>query len=130
MTNNGLEALNSVFKVERTLSVATIMEGTWYKYAKWFDKREMEPLRGIIYRALSVRYMRNVANVRDLRRRWYMRYQITRLKWSASGSIDLKPPSIPSPPYSTLLHSSLVEAAHLICPHTPDDVIFSSYSFS
>jgi hypothetical protein len=44
MTNNGSEALNSVFRVERTLPVALIMEGTWYKCAKWFDKREMEAL--------------------------------------------------------------------------------------
>jgi hypothetical protein len=34
MTNNGSEALNSVFRVERTLLVAAIMEGTWYKCAK------------------------------------------------------------------------------------------------
>jgi hypothetical protein len=44
MTSNGSEALNSVFRVERTLPVAAIMEGTWYKCAKWFDKREMEAL--------------------------------------------------------------------------------------
>jgi hypothetical protein len=44
MTNNGSEALNSVFRVERTLPIAAIMEGTWYKCAKWFDKREMEAL--------------------------------------------------------------------------------------
>jgi hypothetical protein len=29
MTNNGSEALNSIFRVERILSVAAIMEGTW-----------------------------------------------------------------------------------------------------
>jgi hypothetical protein len=34
MTNNGSEALNNVFRVERTLSFTTIMEGTWYKCAK------------------------------------------------------------------------------------------------
>jgi hypothetical protein len=44
MTSNGSEALNSVFRVERTLPVAAIMEGTWYKCVKWFDKREMESL--------------------------------------------------------------------------------------
>jgi hypothetical protein len=44
MTSNGSEALNSLFRVERTLSVAAFMEGTWYKCAKWFDKREMEVL--------------------------------------------------------------------------------------
>jgi hypothetical protein len=44
MTSNGSEALNSVFRVERTLPVAAIMEGTWYKSAKWFDKREMKAL--------------------------------------------------------------------------------------
>jgi hypothetical protein len=44
MTSNGSEALNSVFRVERTLPVTAIVEGTWYKYAKWFDKREMETL--------------------------------------------------------------------------------------
>jgi hypothetical protein len=44
MTNNGSEALNSVFRVERILPVAAIIEGTWYKYAKWFYKREMEAL--------------------------------------------------------------------------------------
>jgi hypothetical protein len=49
MTSNGSEALNSVFRFERTLPVAAIMEGTWYKCAKWFDKREMEAL--ILHRA-------------------------------------------------------------------------------
>jgi hypothetical protein len=49
MTNNGSEALNSAFRVEQTLPVAVIMEGTWYKCAKWFDKREMEALN--LYRA-------------------------------------------------------------------------------
>jgi hypothetical protein len=44
MTSNGSEALNSVFRVERTLPIAAIVEGTWYKCAKWFDKREMEAL--------------------------------------------------------------------------------------
>jgi hypothetical protein len=44
MTSNGSEALNSVFKVKRTLPVAAIMEGTWYKCVKWFDKREMKAL--------------------------------------------------------------------------------------
>jgi hypothetical protein len=44
MTSNGSEALNSVFRVERTLPVAAIVEGTWYKCAKWFDKREMKAL--------------------------------------------------------------------------------------
>jgi hypothetical protein len=44
MTSNGSEALNSVFRVERTLPVATIMEGTWYKCVKWFDKREIKSL--------------------------------------------------------------------------------------
>jgi hypothetical protein len=34
MTSNGSEALNSLFRVERTLSVAVIMQGTWYKCAK------------------------------------------------------------------------------------------------
>jgi hypothetical protein len=44
MISNDSEALNSVFRVERALPVAAIMEGIWYKYAKWFDKREMEAL--------------------------------------------------------------------------------------
>jgi hypothetical protein len=44
MNNNCSEALNSVFRVERTLPVAAIVEGTWYKYAKWFNKREIEAL--------------------------------------------------------------------------------------
>jgi hypothetical protein len=44
MTSNGSEALNSVFRVERTLPIAAIVERTWYKCAKWFDKREMEAL--------------------------------------------------------------------------------------
>jgi hypothetical protein len=44
MTSNGSEVLNSLFRVERTLSVAVIMEGTRYKCAKWFDKKEMEAL--------------------------------------------------------------------------------------
>jgi hypothetical protein len=41
ITNNGSGALNSLFRVERTLPVVAIVEGTWYKYAKWFDKREI-----------------------------------------------------------------------------------------
>jgi hypothetical protein len=49
MTGNGSEALNSVFRGERTLPVAAIMEGTLYKCAKWFDKRKMEALN--LYRA-------------------------------------------------------------------------------
>jgi hypothetical protein len=44
MTSTGSEVLNSVFRVERTLSVIAIVEGTWYKCVKWFDKREMEAL--------------------------------------------------------------------------------------
>jgi hypothetical protein len=44
MTSNGSEALNNVFRVERTLPIAAIMEGTWYKCAKWFDKKEMKAL--------------------------------------------------------------------------------------
>jgi hypothetical protein len=44
LTSNGSKALNIVFRVERTLSVAAIMEGTWYKCAKWFDQREIEAL--------------------------------------------------------------------------------------
>jgi hypothetical protein len=42
-----------------------------------------------------VRYVRNVADVRDLRCRRYRRYEITRVKWSASGSIYRIPPLIP-----------------------------------
>jgi hypothetical protein len=42
-----------------------------------------------------MRYVRNVADVRDLRCRRYRRYDITRIKWSASGSIDIIPLSIP-----------------------------------
>jgi hypothetical protein len=44
MTSNGSEALNSVFRVERTLPVAAIVKGTWYRCAKWSDKRKMEAL--------------------------------------------------------------------------------------
>jgi hypothetical protein len=44
MISNDSKALNSLFRVGRTLSIATIVERTWYKYAKWFDKREMEAL--------------------------------------------------------------------------------------
>jgi hypothetical protein len=44
MINNGSEALNSLFRVEQTLLVMLIMERTWYKYAKWYDKGEMEVL--------------------------------------------------------------------------------------
>jgi hypothetical protein len=44
MTSNDSEALNSIFIFERTLSVTAIMKGTWYKCAKWFDKREIEVL--------------------------------------------------------------------------------------
>jgi hypothetical protein len=44
MTSNGSEALNSIFRVERTLPVTAIMEGTWYKCTKWFNKREMKAL--------------------------------------------------------------------------------------
>jgi MULE transposase domain len=44
MTIHGSEALNSLFRVERTLPVMVIMKRTWYKYVKWFDKREMETL--------------------------------------------------------------------------------------
>jgi hypothetical protein len=44
MTSNGSESLNSLFRVERILPVAVIMEGIWYKCAKWFDKREIKVL--------------------------------------------------------------------------------------
>jgi hypothetical protein len=44
MTNNDSEVLNSVFRVERTLPVTAIVEETWYKCAKWPDKREIEAL--------------------------------------------------------------------------------------
>jgi hypothetical protein len=44
MTSNGSKALNSFFRVERTLLVTAIMEETWYKCVKCFDKREMEVL--------------------------------------------------------------------------------------
>ncbi|KAJ3684598.1 hypothetical protein LUZ61_013762 [Rhynchospora tenuis] len=42
MTTNVAESLNSVFRVERRLPVAAIVEGTWYKCARWMNKRTQE----------------------------------------------------------------------------------------
>ncbi|KAJ3704999.1 hypothetical protein LUZ61_008704 [Rhynchospora tenuis] len=42
MTTNASESLNSVFRVERRLPVAALVEGTWYKCARWMNKRTQE----------------------------------------------------------------------------------------
>jgi hypothetical protein len=40
MTSNGSEALNSVFKIARTLPVTAIVEESFYKCVEWFVKRK------------------------------------------------------------------------------------------
>jgi hypothetical protein len=39
MTSNNSESLNNVFKIVRQLPICDIIENTWHRCVKWFNKR-------------------------------------------------------------------------------------------